>query len=127
MERRKNVRTDFRMHGWIDLGDDVVDCTVHDLSLRGCMVRLDTIPNNGVNPDVLVHLNLAEDVTIESTATVVGTNGPECRLEFRVMDVDSLTHLRRLMELNTADEKEITKELHDLPKERNSHHHKDAE
>jgi len=122
MERRKNVRTDFVMHGWIDLGDDVVDCTVHDLSLRGCMLRLATIPKHGVNPDVLVHLKLAEDVTIESTATVLATHGYECRLEFRVMDVDSLTHLRRLMELNTADEEEITKELHELPETRNSQH-----
>ena len=120
MERRKNVRTDFVMHGWIDLGDDVVDCTVHDLSLRGCMLRLPHIPRHGVNPDVVVHLKLAEDVTIESTASVVGTHGHECRLEFRVMDADSLTHLRRLMELNTADEEEITKELHELPTKRNS-------
>ncbi|MCA1753390.1 MAG: PilZ domain-containing protein [Spirochaeta sp.] len=127
MERRKNVRTDFVMHGWVDFGDDVVDCTVLDLSLRGCMLRLSTIPDQGINPDVVVHLKLAEEITIESTASIVATHGSECRLEFRVMDVDSLAHLRRLMELNTADEEEITKELHELPAKHDTHHNTKSE
>lgn len=118
MERRNFLRTSFEMHGWFDLGDDLIDFTVHDLSLKGCMVRLSRVPPRNVNRDVVVHLQLSEDIRIESTATLLSCQGQDCHLEFRVMDADSFAHLRRLMELNTADDKEITREVHDLPKPR---------
>ena len=85
-----------------------------DISMLGMLL---TVPEGFpliIGTPFEVQLILAEDVMIEMPCTLVHVEG--CRAGFRaeVMSLDSLTNLRRLLELNLADCDEVERELTEL-------------
>lgn len=85
-----------------------------DISMLGMLL---TVPEGFplvIGTPFEVRLILAEDVTIEMPCTLVHVQG--CRAGFRaeVMSLESLTNLRRLLELNLADCDEVERELTEL-------------
>jgi len=64
-----------------------------------------------------VQLILAEDVMIEMPCTLVHVEGKHAGFRAEMMSIDSLTNLRRLLELNLADNSEVERELHELIKQ----------
>lgn len=94
-------------------GVDRIECRLTDLSAKGMRVHL---KNPTSLPDVVRFQILLGDVeplfTIEGDAEVVradedGTVG----LYLLRMDVESLTHLRRLVELNLGDSEQAAEEI----------------
>lgn len=85
-----------------------------DISMLGMLL---TVPEGFpliIGTPFEVQLILAEDVMIEMPCTLVHVAG--CRAGFRaeVMSLESLTNLRRLLELNLADSNEVERELTEL-------------
>lgn len=64
-----------------------------------------------------VQLILAEDVMIEMPCTLVHIEGYRAGFRSEMMSIDSLTNLRRLLELNLADNIEVERELAELIKQ----------
>ena len=83
-----------------------------DLSLRGALVQL--LPDQTLNDDepVDVVIHLGGDVQICMVTHVANHRGDHVGLAFDYIDVDSMTHLRRLVELNTGDTSLLERELH---------------
>jgi c-di-GMP-binding flagellar brake protein YcgR len=110
---RKFMRTDFYVNGYFNEAGETVTFKVVNLSLKGALVHLDdgkTIQKDQ-HMDVSILLTHS-DVKINARCHVVhicsdGSYG----LKFETIDLDSMIHLRRLLELNTVPEGEIEREL----------------
>ena len=85
-----------------------------DISMRGILLeRPKDMPAAAGSP-YEVELMLAEDVVIIMPCTVVHAEGDHLGMRIEMMSIDSLTNLRRLLELNLADSEEIERELNAL-------------
>lgn len=82
-----------------------------DISMRGMLLEVpDKFPLE-VGMPFEVRLILSEDVMIEMPCTLVHIEGHQAGFRAEMMSLDSLTNLRRLLELNLADKNEIEREL----------------
>ncbi len=85
---------------------------VIDISLKGALVRPESKSNIATGTPCTLKLHLAARGTlIRMEATVVHHEGPYLGLSCQEIDLDSLTHLRRLVELNLGDESLLQREL----------------
>jgi hypothetical protein len=121
MSIRKNRRQFWRVHfhSPVQLAAHgrVCEADLHDISLKGALLK---VPADweGKNGDVcLLRLHLAAHATITMSATVAHIAGRRVGLHCDNIDVDSVTHLRRLVALNSGDpallDRELSSLLHD--------------
>lgn len=115
-ERRRFVRIPFNAHTELRQGGQRWPVELIDLSLKGMLVKRPRAwePDPAQNFEAVVHLD--EEVKVEM---LVGLRHEEsARLGFACLyiDVDSMTHLHRLVELNLADGTEMMRELRELIK-----------
>lgn len=93
---------------------EALPCTVVDLSLKGCLVRLS---RDEPLPDGQIHglsIDLADDVVIQMGVVCSRREGLTVGLHCVSIDVDSITLLRRLVELNLGDADLLERDLHAL-------------
>ncbi|MBS1189989.1 MAG: hypothetical protein H6R10_1781 [Rhodocyclaceae bacterium] len=111
-ERRQFTRIAFRTNARLSLANGEIDVEVVDISLKGALVR----PLAGlfaqVGIDAILEVSLDESGNaIRMDATIVHRQGDYLGLACREIDLDSVTHLRRLVELNIGDESVLHREL----------------
>ena len=113
-ERRRFTRIPFdaecELHS--DRGSAVVQLI--DISLRGTLVESQHPLPVAVGEQVRLHLYLANDILIEIPATLRHSAPPQYGFVAAGMEIDSITHLRRLIELNLGDEALLERELEQL-------------
>ena len=110
--RRQFSRIRFQTDARLFLPDAECDVEVVDLSLRGALVRLSAPAFVAVGSNCTLKIRLDEaGTTIRMEATVVHRQGDHAGLYCREIDLDSVTHLRRLVELNVGDEAILNREL----------------
>ena len=111
-ERRKHSRVAFHAPATLVLPGKTIDTVILDLSLKGALVRLpaETGAPDGTVGKLHVHLNetLAE---INMEIKVVHGEGRHAGLHCLTIDIDSVTHLRRLVELNLGDPALLEREV----------------
>ena len=112
MEKRRFSRTPFFTSGSLLVESQGLECVIRNLSLKGALVQLNESVQVGLGtPVTLSFLLNGEDMAISAQGTCVHLEDSDVGIRFTSMDLDSLTHLRRLMELNTADAESINREL----------------
>lgn len=112
MDKRRFSRTQFSAQGSLLVDSESIDCKVLNLSLKGALVELGVSGLVTTGKPVALSFRLAHDDTmITAQGTCVHEEGHRVGIRFTSTDLDSLTHLRRLMELNTADAESIDREL----------------
>lgn len=84
---------------------------VLDISLKGVLLKMPATWHGKDGERCQFHLALADDVSISMWATVAHLEGQFAGLHCDKIDVDSMTHLRRLVELNSGDPKLLEREL----------------
>ncbi len=111
-ERRKHSRIAFQAPASLVFPDRTIDTVVIDLSLKGALVRLpaSTSVQDQAICKLHVHLNETHD-DIGMDARVVHNEGRYAGLRCLTIDLDSVTHLRRLVELNLGDPALLEREL----------------
>lgn len=82
-----------------------------DISMRGILIEKPAEMPCEIGTPLEVELLLSEDVLIEMPCTAVHIEGEHIGLKIEMMSIDSLTNLRRLLELNLADAMEVEREL----------------
>lgn len=89
-------------------------CTVQDLSLKGCLVRL--LTEWPVDPRQAYHLtiHLTDELSIGMNVACCRQEGLNVGLLCVNIDLDSVTQLRRLVELNLGDSALLERDLHAL-------------
>lgn len=120
-QRRKFSRVHFEEGATLLLAGLPFACQVHDLSLKGALL---TCPTASLPPELVaigkqgvltLALEGSEDATVSMQGELahVEAQGEHLRLGLKCLtiDLDSITHLRRLVELNLGDEAVLDREL----------------
>jgi hypothetical protein len=113
-ERRLYQRVPFDADVMIDKGESSWVCHLIDISLKGMLVIFpDGVP---VHMGDVFHMEfrLGVDAAIKMHVKVVHMQDAVIGLEWNDIDLDSFTHLRRLLELNLSDPNEVHRELSEL-------------
>lgn len=113
--RRQFTRVLCSMKAKLTLGNSQFDTKIHDISLNGALIHLNSedIPvehQYGVLSFLLDHT----DIEIEMNVAVVHQARIEVGLQCIAIDIDSVSLLRRLIELNLGDDEQLHKELSQL-------------
>ena len=105
-DRRQFSRIAFHTPARLDSTDSRIDVVVLDISLKGALIRLpaETALNEGAVCVLRIHLDDAESGDLISMdIRVAHVEGSKAGLLCQTIDIDSVTHLRRLVELNLGD------------------------
>ena len=105
-DRRQFSRIAFHTPARLDCTGSRIDVVVLDISLKGALIRLpaEAALNEGAVCVLRIHLDEAESGDLISMDTrVAHVEGSKAGLLCRTIDIDSVTHLRRLVELNLGD------------------------
>ena len=111
-ERRRFTRIPFEASVSLTNPAGTWTAKLLDVSLNGALI---TLPQNwpaGQNETFLLEINVAENIfkiKMEATATHVDKESVGLRCDH--IDIDSASHLRRLVELNVGDEAILNREL----------------
>jgi hypothetical protein len=102
-ERRRFWRANFHTGAKLltDEGEHAVQ--IEDLSLKGALVTLPAGSNVKADERCRLQVQLAADVVIMLWGRVAYIKGAQVGIKGESMDLDSVTHLRRLIELNVGD------------------------
>jgi hypothetical protein len=87
-----------------------IACELLDLSLRGALLRCGA-GAPALSEAATLTLPLGDDERIVIEGEVAHREGDRLGLRCRRIDLDSITHLRRIVELNTGDEALLQREL----------------
>ena len=110
--RRQFSRIRFRTDARLYPPGQEADVEIVDLSLRGALVAAPPEVYASLGTPCTLRLRLDElGTTIRMETTVVHREGGYYGLYCREIDLDSITHLRRLVELNLGDEGLLHREL----------------
>lgn len=113
-ERRHYNRIPFSAEILMQCGQQEWSCNLLDISLKGMLVEppenLDFDHNNPCG----MALFLGEDVAIHARVNITRSSDDNWGLKWLQIDVNSLQHLRRLIELNTSNPAMLMRELSEL-------------
>ncbi len=112
-ERRLFHRILFDASAEIRYQDTIHQVEVLDISLKGALVNFrddeQAFPEKG--QQVSLDIRLDEDTHIAMIGEVSHVENGHAGLVSNSIDIDSITHLRRLVELNLGDASELDREL----------------
>jgi hypothetical protein len=116
MDKRRFHRVGHDARATLTAHAQASTCTVEDLSLKGCMVKLAEAWQ--VDPQQQYHLSIHLTYSIHIDMEVVLAHQEGVHAGFRCVsiDADSATKLRRLVELNLGDSALLERDLHELAK-----------
>lgn len=109
--RRQYWRANFRADASLQTGGATQPCLIDDISLMGALLEIPAgiSVTVGKKCDLLLELSSGMAITMQGTA--VHVEGHHVGLRCDSIDLDSLTHLRRLIELNAGDAKVYDRDL----------------
>lgn len=110
--RRQFTRIVFSGPARLFLADGEHPVDVLDLSLKGALIRPCAEMYTRIGGQGVLHLRLdGGETDIRMAVTVVHHQGDTYGLACHEIDLDSVTHLRRLVELNLGDESVLEREI----------------
>ena len=113
--RRQFTRILFSIKAELNVEDISYPVSIHDISLNGALVTAAQSEKSlkGKLGTLSFFLSDGEsEVTMH--IAVVHEHEDETGLQCNAIDIDSVTHLRRLVELNLGDSEQLNKELSQL-------------
>lgn len=116
-ERRRFSRIPFEALAQLRSQHGIIynDCVVHDVSLKGLLISRPPDWQGQQGEPYLIDLHLENtDVIIKMSASVAHIAKDSIGFDCLEIDLDSITHLKRLIELNLGDEALLHRELHAL-------------
>lgn len=114
LERRRFSRIDFDARVEIAQGDKNWQAQLLDISLKGLLLaKMGPYQLQPTTP-LLVKIILSDQTSIAMSAQVVHQTLEQLHLACMTIDIDSISHLRRLIELNMGDAAAAERELSEL-------------
>lgn len=112
-DHRQYQRIHFVTATEILIADVSYHATLADISLKGALVVLpDVVPlEKGVPCSLRMQLGVSE-VVLSFNGEVAHAHDTVVGIKFTRFSLESITHLRRLLELNSADPDRVLSELH---------------
>jgi len=115
-EQRHHTRILFDADATLLFSDKSWQTKVIDISLKGALVQCPEGWNGKVGDKMTlqVHLDMGEHMNIYMHVSVAHIENKHIGFHCDDIDIDSITHLRRLVELNLGDEELLSRELSHL-------------
>ncbi len=112
--RRQFTRILFSITAELTIEDIDYPVSIHDISLNGALVTL-TRSKQGLKGKLgTLNFLLNNQSQVTMHIAVVHEHNDEIGLQCNAIDIDSVSHLRRLIELNLGDDAQLHKELSQL-------------
>lgn len=113
--RRLFTRILFSIKATLTVEDIDYDVSIHDLSLNGALISRspNQVPLKGKLGILAFSLNDSES-TVTQHVAVVHEEEHEIGLQCNAIDLESISLLRRLVELNLGDDEQLNRELSQL-------------
>lgn len=116
-DRRQFWRAHFRAGAMLQTGPVAWQCRLEDISLKGALLEMPEGAELTVGEVCRLLLDLASGASIAMQGAIAHVDGRHAGLRCDSIDVDSIIHLRRLVELNAGDaavfERDLATLLHD--------------
>ena len=114
-EKRLFQRVNFAVTTEVEIDGVRYETRLVDISLKGALLEFSHPENldRGQPCHLIIHLDLS-DVTLFFTGAVAHTNDNLTGIKFITVDIESMMHLRNLLELNSGDPDLVRSELHAL-------------
>lgn len=110
-EHRRFTRVPFTTRVRLQAGDRAYEAELLDVSLKGALLQMPADWSAQPGHAAELELQLADGVTIRMQTNVAHIVNGRVGLACHHLDLDSATHLRRLIELNLGDESRLHREL----------------
>lgn len=115
--RRQFTRILFSVNASLEVEDNSYPVSIHDISLNGALITTPESDSTLVGKLGLLSFDLGDNpIPVEMHVAVVHEENEETGLRCNAIDIDSITQLRRLVELNLGDESQLNRELSQLSK-----------
>lgn len=110
-EKRRFSRIFYNANAQLTSGDKTEPCQVIDLSLKGCLLKLpeDWSSNESERHKLLV--TLSDECEIEMELLLTYHNKNQGGFYCEQIDIDSISQLKRLIELNLGDSQLLERDL----------------
>lgn len=92
-------------------GERTYPCAIIDLSLKGCLLNVDPAWLGDLDHLYTLNLKLSDEIVIAMELSIVHAVGNRVGFRCEHIDIDSLSNLRRLVELNLGDSELLEREL----------------
>ena len=121
-ERRQYYRVNFNSVATLSAEQQSFDCQVLDLSIHGVLLRLHGVlyAKQGVEYTLTIPLDTENEDTnlsIEMTLKLVRQKPESVAFKCENLDLDSITHLRKIVELNSGDPRILERDMQTLCEE----------
>ena len=113
-ERRRFQRIDFDAPTELRQGDQRWPVKLLDLSLKGLLIERPAPWDADLTQDFDAVIHLNKEVRVQMQVELRHEEPTRLGFICLYIDVDSMTHLHRLVELNLADSTEMMRELREL-------------
>jgi PilZ domain len=113
-ERRRFSRILFDAHVELAQGDYHWRASLLDISLKGLLLQHKLPEHINHREPILVKVLLSDNTTIAMSVMVAHQHHNQLGLTCESIDIDSISHLRRLIELNLGDSVAADRELSEL-------------
>lgn len=113
-ERRRFSRADFQGIAELDWRGRTFTVRLLDLSLKGALLEAPADWHGSSGESGRLQLRLGEPARIDMEVELAHLHAGRAGFHCRRIDIDSLAHLRRLLELNLQDPDLAERELHQL-------------
>ncbi|MDP1773574.1 MAG: PilZ domain-containing protein [Methylobacter sp.] len=87
------------------------NCEITDLSLKGCLLRFELPWEEDLEKLYTLTLQLSEEVQIKMELTAMHAVGDKVGFKCEHIDIDSISELRRLVELNLGSSALLERDL----------------
>lgn len=110
-DRRRFTRIHFDAECEVHFLGGAVVMQLIDISFRGVLLKFDKPLPLSISDEAEVNIYLANDVLIRMNTQLNYIQAPHYGFFVKDIDLESMSHLRRLLELNLGDEHLLEREL----------------
>ena len=110
-ERRRFQRIAFDAPTVIAQGERQWSAALHDISLKGLLIKTPRDWNGDPNQPFEALIELGDEAKVKMEVVLTRTQPQSLGFVCRHIDLESISHLRRLIELNLGDEQLLEREL----------------
>jgi len=86
-------------------------CTLVDISLKGCLLKFESPWSGDLESIYTLSLQLSDELTISMQVSVAHVIDSEAGFKCEHIDIESISQLRRLVELNLGDSDILERDL----------------
>ncbi len=110
-DKRHFHRIFYNSNATLSSENSTFNCQLIDISLKGCLVRFDEPWNKAMENTYSLNLQLSSDISISMELSISHVRNNTVGFKCEHIDIDSISQLRRLVELNLGDSELLERDI----------------